>query len=115
MRRLLDNYAGVILTAFMELESVIRARGDFSDFMGKGAAVNIHFNGAATKTVYVDVAAQYPGSNNRLQRRKLVFQLQAHSGCCGVVRAVNAVLRRSGRYDWEQSPLELGLCCNRGL
>jgi hypothetical protein len=28
MRRLLGNYAGVILTAFMELESVIRARGD---------------------------------------------------------------------------------------
>jgi hypothetical protein len=64
MRRLLDNYVGVILTAFSELESVIRARGDFSDFMGKGAAVNIHFNGAATKTIYVDVAAQYPGSNS---------------------------------------------------
>jgi len=28
MRRLLGNYAGVILTAFMEPESVIRARGD---------------------------------------------------------------------------------------
>ena len=28
MRRLLGNKAGVILTAFMELESVIRARGD---------------------------------------------------------------------------------------
>ena len=27
MRRLLGNYAGVILTAFIELESVIRARG----------------------------------------------------------------------------------------
>ena len=36
----------------------------FSDFMGKGAAVNVHFTGAATKTVYVDVAAQYPGSNS---------------------------------------------------
>ena len=36
----------------------------FSDFMGKGAAVNVHFNGAATTTVYVDVAAQYPGSTS---------------------------------------------------
>jgi hypothetical protein len=43
----------------------------FSDFMGKGAAVNVHFNGAATKTVYVDVAAQYPGSNSWTDSRAL--------------------------------------------
>src|SRR5215510_6647751 len=37
----------------------------FNDFgTSKGAAVNVHFNGAATKTVYVDVAAQFPGSNS---------------------------------------------------
>jgi hypothetical protein len=33
---------------------------DFGNFPKKGA-VNVHFNGAATKTVYVDVSARVPG------------------------------------------------------
>ena len=36
----------------------------FDDFgSSKKGAVNVHFNGAATKTVYVDVDARVPGSD----------------------------------------------------
>jgi hypothetical protein len=38
-----------------------RATPLFDGFSSKEGAVNVHFNGAATKPVYVDVSAQPPG------------------------------------------------------
>ena len=79
----------------------------FDDFGSyKKGTVNVHFNGAATKTVYVDVSAQLPGWTSYTDVSGIDGELRPGQTDCQVRIKVNFMRATSGDV---QIPLKVTL------